>query len=89
MKLDEFRMNFRQHLRKNQAKFRQNLDKIQTNFRARSRLTHFETIQTNLEKKNGQVQRMQNTPEFRQIKTKFRQIQNTLVHGCCASGSVL
>ncbi len=49
----------------NLDKIQTNLDKIQTKFRIRSRLTHFETIKTNLEEKLRQIRRIQMTSEFR------------------------
>ncbi len=69
MNLDETQMKFRQNL---EEKFRQNLEKIQIKSRTLSRLTHFETIQTNLDKKLGKFRRIQNTSDSRQIQTKFR-----------------
>ncbi len=83
MNLDQIQMKDKiqwKNLDKIQTKIKQNLDKIYTQFRTRSRLTHSETFQTNLEKKLDKFRRIQNTSEFRQIQTKYRQIQNTLVH---------
>ncbi len=72
--LDKIQMKFRGII---QTKFRQNLDK----FRTRLRLTHVETIQTNLEKKIQtyleEFRTDQNLEKFRQFFDKFRTPQFT------------
>ncbi len=78
MKLDDIYVKFRENLQeKFRGKIQTKFGQIQTKFRTRSRLTHFETIQTNLEKKIRQIQK---NSEHIKIQTNLDKNQTNLEH---------
>ncbi len=72
-----------------EEKFRSKLGNVQTKFRTRSRFTHFEIIQINLEKKNRFIQ---DNSEHIRIQTNLDKIQtppcSLIVFACIASASM-